>query len=297
MRTGNVDENAGRAVDGRLKQRAGDGGLRSLLGLVAAGGGADAHVGLARVAHDGGNVGKVEVDDDILAVADELGDGADGLLQNIIRNAECVGEGDLLVGDEFQAVVRDNDHGIDLIGEVGNAGLSLLHAVRALEAEGLRHDGDGQNACVMRDLRDNGCSAGAGAAAHTGGDEDHVGALEHLRNERLGFFGRFLANIRLGACAHAAGQLFADLHLILALGLFKVLLIRVDRNKLDALDVGRDHAVDNVIAGSADANDFDLDYLICCICHLSSSCISHSPQLHRLRLCRLYSISKKGVRQ
>ena len=83
-----------------------------------------------------GNVGKVEVDDDILAVADELGDGADGLLQNIIRNAECVGEGDLLVGDEFQAVVRDNDHGIDLIGEVGNAGLSLLHAVRALQRKG-----------------------------------------------------------------------------------------------------------------------------------------------------------------
>ena len=109
----------------------------------------------------------------------------------------------------------------------------------------------------MRDLRDNGCSAGAGAAAHPGGDEDHVGALEHLRNERLGFLGRFLANIRLGACAHAAGQLFADLDLVLALGLFKVLLIRIDCDKFNALDIGRDHAVDNIVAGAADTDHLD----------------------------------------
>ena len=137
-------------------------------------------MGLARVAHDGGNVGKVEVDDDILAVADELGDGADGLLQHVVGDAEGVGEGDLLVGDELQTVVRDDDHGVDLVGEVGDAGLGLLHAVGAFEAEGLRHDGDGQDARVMRDLRDDGRCAGAGAAAHAGGDEDHIGALEHL---------------------------------------------------------------------------------------------------------------------
>ena len=65
----------------------------------------------------------------------------------------------------------------------------------------------------------------------------------------------------------------------------------------DAVKLIRDHAVDNIVAGAADANDFDLDYLICCICHLSSSCISHSPQLHRFRVCLLYSISKKDVRQ
>ena len=277
MGTGDVDEHAGRAVDGGLEQRAGDGSLRGLLGLVAAGGGADAHVGLARVAHDGGNVGKVEVDDDILAVADELGDGADGLLQHVVGDAEGVGEGDLLVGDELQTVVRDDDHGVDLIGEVGDTGLGLLHAVGAFEAEGLRHDGDGQDARVMRDLRDDGRCAGAGAAAHAGGDEDHIGALEHLGDESLGFLSGFLADVGLGACAHAAGQLFADLDLVLALGLFKVLLIRIDCDKFNALDIGRDHAVDNIVAGAADTNDFDLDYLICCICHLSSSYISHSP--------------------
>ena len=50
VRACDIDENAGGAVDGRLEQRAGDGSLRGLLGLVAAGGGANAHVGLARVA-------------------------------------------------------------------------------------------------------------------------------------------------------------------------------------------------------------------------------------------------------
>ena len=232
---------------------------------------------LTRVAHDGGNVGKVEVDNDVLAVANEFGDGTDSLLQNIVGNAECVGEGDFLVGDEFQAVVRDDNHGIDLIGEVGNAGLGLFHTVCTFKAEGLRHDGDSQDARVVRDLRNNRRSACSGTAAHTGGDEDHVGALEHLRNERFGFLGGLLADIRLRACAHATGQLFTDLHFVFALGLFKVLLIGIDCDKFNALDIGRDHAVDNIVAGAADANDFDLDYLICCICHLSSSYISHSP--------------------
>ena len=40
----------------------------------------------------------------MLGVCDQLGDGADRLLENVVCNAEGIGKGDLLIGDKFQAV-------------------------------------------------------------------------------------------------------------------------------------------------------------------------------------------------
>ena len=51
-----------------------------------------------------------------------------------------------------------------------------LRALPAFEAERLGDDADGERAAVARDLRDDRRRAGAGAAAHAGGDEHHVGA-------------------------------------------------------------------------------------------------------------------------
>jgi hypothetical protein len=48
----------------------------------------------------------------------------------------------------------------------------------ALEGEGLGHHADRERPQVARDLRDDRGRAGARAAAHAGGHEDHVGAAE-----------------------------------------------------------------------------------------------------------------------
>ena len=207
----------------------------------------------------------------MLAVADEFGDRADRLLQHIVRDAECVGERDLLVGDKFQPVIRNDDQRVDLVGQIRNAHLGLTHPVRTLKFERLRHNADGQNALVMRDLRNDRRRAGARAAAHTGGDEHHIGPVESLGDDVLGFLGGFLADLGLGACAHAAGQLFADLDFIFTLGLVEILLIGVDRDELHAADAAADHAVDDVVACAADADDLDINYLFLKICHLTSS--------------------------
>ena len=128
----------------------------------------------------------------------------------------------------------------------------------------------------MRQLRNDWSRAGAGAAAHTGGDKDHVSALQRLRNGSLGLLRGLLADLRLGACTHAAGQLFADLDLILALGFVEILLISIDRYELDALNAARDHSVDNIVAGATDADDLDRYNLLCKVCHLFSSYVCHS---------------------
>ena len=60
--------------------------------------------------------------------------------------------------------------------QLGDAGLGDAHAARALELEGLGHHGHGQDAELLGHARDHRGGAGAGAAAHAGGDEHHVAA-------------------------------------------------------------------------------------------------------------------------
>ena len=89
--------------------------------------------------------------------------------------------------------------------------LGVAHAAPALEAERLGHDADRQRALVARDLRDDRRRAGAGAAAHAGGDEHHVGALQRLR-DALDVFERGLApDLGLRAGAEAARESAAEL--------------------------------------------------------------------------------------
>ena len=64
------------------------------------------------------------------------------------------------------------------------AELGAARALPALEEEGLGHDADRERALFARELRDDGRRAGAGAAAHAGGDEDHVRAGDALLDAR-----------------------------------------------------------------------------------------------------------------
>ena len=100
--------------------------------------------------------------------------------------------------------------------------------------------------------------ARARAAAHTGRDKDHVRTLQALGDSCPGLLGRFLADVRLGAGAHAAGQLFTDLKLVGALGLVEVLLIGIDSDKIHTGDAACDHSVNNIISGAADANNLNI---------------------------------------
>ena len=71
--------------------------------------------------------------------------------------------------------------------------------------------------CSLRALRDHGSGAGAGAAAHAGGDEHHVGARQVIADLVDHFLGGGAADLGLRAGAEAFGDL--DAHLDDALGL------------------------------------------------------------------------------
>ena len=109
----------------------------------------------------------------------------------------------------------------------------------------------------LGDLGDDRRAAGAGAAALAGGDEHHVGALEHLFDLVAVRLGGLPADLGIAAGAEAAGELATDVELHVGVAHQQRLGVGVDGDELDALQAGVDHAVDGVDAAAADADDLD----------------------------------------
>jgi hypothetical protein len=90
---------------------------------------------------------------------------------------------------------------------------AMSRRLLAFHAEGLGDHGDREDAEFLGDLRDDRRSTRAGAAAHAGGDEQHVGALDRFLDAIAVFHGRLPAEIRVGARAEPLGDVAADLDL------------------------------------------------------------------------------------
>jgi hypothetical protein len=225
-------------------------------GAVVAGRLAGAHHRLAHLAHHRADVGEVEVDQ--ARHHHQVGDAAHAGIEHLVRHLEGVGEGGLLVGDAEQVLVRDDDQRVDELLQLRDAQFGHLHAVRALEVEGLGHHADGQDALFAGDLRYDGGRTGAGAAAHAGGDEHHVGAGQLFGDVAHGLFRRHAADIRAGAGAETLGHGGAQLDAPLAHRALQGLRVGVGDQEVDPLQLGADHIVDGVTPGAADADHRDL---------------------------------------
>ena len=91
-----------------------------------------------------------------------------------------------------------------LASSSADAVVGLLAAALALELEGLGDHADGQDAHLLGHARDHRRRAGAGAAAHAGGDEQHVRAADGLADAVHRLFGRGRARPR--ACCRRPGR-------------------------------------------------------------------------------------------
>jgi hypothetical protein len=67
-----------------------------------------------------------------------------------------------------------------MLFQFGDALHGDLVASLALEFERKSHDGDCKRSDFLRDLREDRGSPGACAAAHSGGDENHIGTFEQF---------------------------------------------------------------------------------------------------------------------
>ena len=215
-----------------VEQRVGDRRFGRRHGAVLARGLAGAHHRLAHLAHHRADVGEVEVDEACLD--HQVGDAGDARVEHLVGHREGVGEGGLLVGEPEQVLVRDDDQRVDVLLQLLDAELGRLHAALAFEVERLGDDADGEDALLARGPGDDRRSAGAGAAAHAGGDEAHVRAGEVLDDLVDALLGGGAADLRLRAGAKPFGDLRAELDEPLGLRHGQRLRVGVGDDELDA---------------------------------------------------------------
>ena len=207
---------------------------------------------VARAGHDRAHVGEVEVDQS--RQRDQVRDALDALAQDVVGDAERLDHRGVALEHGEQTVVGDDDQRVDLVGERGDSGLGLRATPRALELERAGDDPDRQRAELTGDLGDDRSGAGAGPAARARRDEDHVRASQQRLDAVVLLARRLAAEIRVRARAETAGHRVADVQGLMGRGLLQRLQVGVDRDEVDALDLGLDHAVDGVDAGAADAD-------------------------------------------
>ncbi len=173
-------------------------------------------------------------------------------MQHLVSHAEGFGKGRPLVGDAEQVLIRNNDQRIDIALQFRDAGFGQAHTMAAFEGERLGNDADGQDAAFAGTLGDDRCRAGAGAAAHASGDEDHVRTFEVLGNFGRGLLGGGHADFGMRAGPQAHGDAHAQLDALIGTRELQLLCIGIGDDELDALEAGLDHVVDSVAPGPTD---------------------------------------------
>ena len=146
-----------------------------------------------------------------------------------------------------------------MLTQGGDAVLRLLHTAASFKRKRLGDDADGQDSEIAGNLGHDRRRSRAGAAAHAGGNEHHIGALKRGGNFLAALFRGALPFFRVCARTHAVGELLADLDLLRGLGTVERLAVGVDGDEFHALHSGNHHAVDRVAAATADSDHLYLN--------------------------------------
>ncbi len=132
-----------------------------------------------------------------------------------------------------------------------------LDRPRAFDVERRGDHADDDRALFFGDLRDDGGGTGTGATSHAGGHEHEVRFAEDLFDGALGHFGGALAHGGVAASAETLREGLADQDLRVGLDHLEVLFVRVDRDRVRAVDADVVETVDGVVTRAATADDDD----------------------------------------
>ena len=178
-------------------------------------------------------------------------------MQHVVGHGESLREGRLLIGDTEQVLVWNNDKRVDEGLKLLDAAFGDLHALLTFEAERLGDDADRQHAHLTHGAGDDRRSARSRAAAHAGGDEDHVRSFDLREDLFKRLFGARAADIGFCTRAEALSDARADLDAPLGLGLGQRLRVGIRDDEIDSLQSGGNHVVDGIAARAADAQHRD----------------------------------------
>ena len=240
-----------------FQQRASHCLLGGNAGAIGAAGTGRAHHGLARLAHHGAHVFKVNVHMPVFI--DDFSDTAHRIAQHIVGVGKRFFLGDIVPQDFQQFFVEHDDQGIDVGLQFRQALVGVFHAAVALPLEGLGHHTNSQNPHFLGHAGNDGGGPRARATAHTGGNKKHVRAINSGTNIFHRSLGRFAAFVGFAARAQAAQP---QLDGAVGVAANQGLRIGVSTHELHTLDAVGDHVLNRVAATTTDPDHFNLSTLV-----------------------------------
>ena len=156
-----------------------------------------------------------------------------------------------------QTVVGDHNQGIHVVFETGNSFIRVLAASGGFEGEGLADHAHRQRAGLFCNLRHDWGGAGAGATAHSHGQENHVRAFNSFLNVLAAFLGGLASQIRVSARAQPPGQVLSNGYSVGNITTEKVLRVGVHRVVFDRRQLFLVHPTDCVAATAAYPDHLD----------------------------------------
>ena len=190
---------------------------------------------------------------------DDFGDAADGIAQHVVGVRKGFVLRHLVTQHLQQFFVQHDDERIDVGFEFDHAGIGVAHAASALEFKRLGHHPHGQDAHFLGHAGDHRGRSGAGAAAHAGGDEEHVRAFDGGADLGLGLHRCFAALVGLAASAQTAD---AELNHLVRRAAAQGLRVGIGANEFNPADGRANHVFDRVAAAATDADHLDLGALV-----------------------------------
>ena len=188
---------------------------------------------------------------------DQFGNSAHRLQQHVVGLLKRFLERGIFAGDREQALIGNRDQRIDRVLELAQSFFRLRHAAASFELERLGYDADGQRAELARDARNHWRRAGAGAAAHPGGHEYHLGFRQDLANPFLVFERGLASDFRIAAGAASARNLVANLNAQRRMIILQRLDVGIHGDEIDVAQAHVDHVVDRIAAASTSADYLD----------------------------------------
>ena len=209
----------------------------------------------ATVRHDSLDIRKVKVDE--CRLIDQVRNTLNCLLKDFIRLLQSFRHRCSSVNDLKQLVIGDDDQRIHVLLKLLNTVQRILHALLCLKTERLCDDADRKASELFRHAGNDRRPAGTGTAAHAACYKDHVGTVQHLLDFLSALCRGLFTNFRLCSCAQPLCHLLADLNYSRSLAKVKGLFIRVYSHELDTADRLINHAVNGIIATSANAYNYN----------------------------------------
>ena len=207
-----------------------------------------------------GGVHILEVEVHVAVAGDEFRDGACGVAQGVVGFAESVEP--VEIGVDFgELFVVDHKQGIHILAHLLGAVEGFHDFLLAFKKEGDGDDADGEQTAVAGYACHHGGCPGAGASAHSGGDEHHLGVVVEFACNVVGaLLGCLAGQFGVIAGSQAFGGLGADEQTVWHGRVFQRLPVGVAYEKGNFFNSLLVHVVDGVVATAAHADHFD-DYV------------------------------------